>query len=84
MINPKDLKTTTSIFKSGNSLAFKLSKKDKEFLKVDDTTVFEKIVSPDGNEITCRKKEQVRPEVMNYAKQYFEEHQTLMDRLMDI
>lgn len=46
MTNPNDLKTTTSIFKSGNSLAFKLSKKDKEFPKVDDTTVFEKNVSP--------------------------------------
>lgn len=41
-------------------------------------------MSPDGNEIACRKKEQVQPEVMNYAKQYFEEHQKLMDRLMDI
>lgn len=43
-----------------------------------------KVLMPDGNEITFRKKEQVRPEVMNYAKQYFEEHQALMDRLMDI
>ncbi|KRN93117.1 hypothetical protein IV81_GL000967 [Pediococcus stilesii] len=81
MINPDELNQDVKMFKNGNSYAFRISKQDREFLNVDTDTKFEKIVSPDGKEITFRKIEKVRPEVMKLANELMDKHSDLMQRL---
>ncbi len=84
MINPEDLNESVKLFKNGNSYAFRLSKKDREFLNVDGETTFEKIISPDGKEVTFRKVENVRPNILEAANDLFDEHADLMKRLEDL
>jgi hypothetical protein len=81
MINPAELNKDVKMFKNGNSFAFRVSKQDREFLGADESTEFEKIVSPDGKEITFRKVENVRPEIMDIADQLMDKHADLMQRL---
>ncbi|CAM3214596.1 AbrB family transcriptional regulator [Lactiplantibacillus plajomi] len=84
MINPADLNQKVKMFKNGNSYAFRISKKDREFLGADTDTRFEKIVSPDGKEITFKKIEKLRPDVLKTATQLYEKHSDLMKRLEDL
>jgi len=41
MINPEKLNGPVKLFKNGNSYAFRLSKKDREFLEVSSDTMFD-------------------------------------------
>jgi hypothetical protein len=84
MINPEKLNGPVKLFKNGNSYAFRLSKSDREFLNADGETTFEKIISPDGKEVTFRKVEQVRPNVLEAANELFDEHEDLMKRLENL
>jgi hypothetical protein len=84
MINPADLKQNVKMFKNGNSYAFRISKKDREFLDADNDTHFEKIVSPDGKEITFKKIEKVRPNVLETASKLYDKHSDLMKRLENL
>lgn len=84
MINPEDLKQEVSMFKNGHSYAFRVSKKDREFLKADETTKFEKIVSPDGRQITFRKVERSHPDVLKAASKLYDQHKDLMKRLENL
>ncbi|WP_367294977.1 AbrB family transcriptional regulator [Levilactobacillus yonginensis] len=84
MLNPENLNEPVKLFKNGNSYAFRLSKKDREFLKVDGETTFEKIVSPDGKEVTFRKIENARPNILETANDIFDEHSDLMKRLENL
>ncbi|KRL95856.1 AbrB family transcriptional regulator [Levilactobacillus hammesii] len=84
MINPENLNESVKLFKNGNSYAFRLSKKDREFLKVDGNTEFEKIISPDGKEVIFRKIEAVRPNILEAANDIFDDHADLMKRLENL
>lgn len=84
MINPEDLKQNVKMFKNGNSYAFRISKKDREFLNADSNTSFEKIVSPDGKEVTFRKIENVRPSVLQTADKLYDDNSELMKRLENL
>jgi len=84
MIDPEKLNGPVKLFESGDSYAFRLSKSDCEFLGADGETVFEKILSPDGKEVTFRKVEQVRTTVLEAANGLFDEHEDLMKRLEDL
>ncbi|WP_143461909.1 AbrB family transcriptional regulator [Levilactobacillus enshiensis] len=84
MINPENLNESVKLFKNGNSYAFRLSKKDREFLKVDGNTEFEKIISPDGKEVIFRKVEAVRPNILETANDIFDDHADLMKRLENL
>ncbi|GEO68292.1 hypothetical protein [Levilactobacillus acidifarinae] len=84
MINPDDLNQEVKLFKNGNSYAFRVSKKDREFLDVDDQTKFEKVVSPDGQSITFKKVKTTRPNILETANELFDEHADLMKRLEDL
>lgn len=84
MINPEELNQDVKMFKNGNSYAFRISKKDREFLNADSNTRFEKIVSPDGKEVTFRKIESVRPNILNVANQLYEDNADLMKRLENL
>ncbi|APX72149.1 AbrB family transcriptional regulator [Companilactobacillus allii] len=81
MINPEELNKDVKMFKNGNSFAFRVSKKDRDFLGADESTEFEKVVSPDGKAITFRKVENVRPEIMDIADKLMDKHADLMQRL---
>lgn len=81
MINPEELNQEVKMFKNGNSYAFRISKRDREFLNVDENTEFEKIISHDGKEITFKKIEKVRPEVKEITNKLMDKHADLMKRL---
>lgn len=51
-----------SLFKSGHSLDFRLSKYERELLGVDENTEFDKILDLDTHEIIFRKKSSKRKE----------------------
>lgn len=51
-----ELKGESKFFKAGNSFGLRLTKKDKEILQANPGDEFEKIISPDGQTITFRKK----------------------------
>jgi len=81
MIDSENLNESVKLSKNGNSYAFRLSRKDREFLKADANTKFEKIISPDGKEIVFRKVETVRPNILEAANDIFDNHADLMKRL---
>ncbi|MFC6322610.1 AbrB/MazE/SpoVT family DNA-binding domain-containing protein [Companilactobacillus baiquanensis] len=81
MINPENLNKEVKMFKNGNSYAFRISKNDREFLNVDENTIFEKIISPDGKEVTFKKIEKVRPEVLKMTNDFYDKNEELMKRL---
>lgn len=84
LINSEDLNQEVKLFKDGNSYAFKLSQKDREFLNADDNTLFEKIISPDGKEVTFRKIEKIRPNIIETADKLFDKNTDLMKRLENL
>lgn len=84
MINPEELNQNVQMFKNGNSYAFRISKKDREFLNADADTKFEKIVSPDGSEITFKKIDTVRPNILETANKLYDDHADLMKRLENL
>ncbi|KRO00592.1 hypothetical protein [Companilactobacillus kimchiensis] len=84
MINPEELNKSVKMFKNGNSYAFRISKKDREFLDADNNTKFEKIVSPDGKEVTFRKVETIRPNILKTANKLYDENADLMKRLENL
>ena len=81
MSEPERLNGPAKLFRNGNSYAFQLSKSDCELLGADGETTFEKIVSPDGKEVTFRKAEQVRTTILGAASGLFDEHEGLMKKL---
>jgi len=81
LINTEQVPNSVKPFKNGNSLAFRISKNDREHLQMDTTTEFEKIVSPDGKEITFRKLEAARPNILEIANSLYDQHADLMKRL---
>jgi len=72
---------TVKLVQNGQSLAFKLSKKDCVLMKIDSMTEFEKVISPDGNEITFRKVTPVGRNILAVANQVYDQHADLMKRL---
>lgn len=84
MINPEELNQNVQMFKNGNSYAFRISKKDREFLNIDQNTKFEKIVSPDGSEITFKKIDTVRPNILEAANKLYDDNADLMKRLENL
>ncbi|MFC6324107.1 AbrB family transcriptional regulator [Companilactobacillus baiquanensis] len=72
------------MFKNGNSYAFRVSKKDREFMNVGEETKFEKIVSPDGKSITFKKIEKATPNILEVANGVYEDHRNLMKRLEEL
>lgn len=78
-----ELKGESKFFKAGNSFGLRLTKKDKEILQANPGDEFEKIISPDGQTITFRKKQMVSAETKNMIKQLFDDNKELMERLKD-
>ncbi|MFC6202699.1 AbrB family transcriptional regulator [Lactiplantibacillus nangangensis] len=72
---------TVKLVQNGQSLAFKLSKKDCDLMKIDSMTEFEKVISPDGNEITFRKVAPGERNILAVANQVYDQHADLMKRL---
>lgn len=70
--NPDNSNERVKFFKNGNSYAFRLSKQDREFLK---------IISPDGKEVTFRKNRKTKSNISEIADDIFDEHSDLMKRL---
>lgn len=79
----QELKSTTKLFKNGNSFGFRLTKKEKEFIHAEPGEIFEKEISPDGQVITFKKKKAVSSDTMALIDQLFDENQELMERLKD-
>ncbi|AUI80016.1 MULTISPECIES: AbrB family transcriptional regulator [Lactiplantibacillus] len=72
------------MFKNGNSFAFRVSKKDREALNATSETSFEKIVSPDGREITFRKVADEQTDLLAMADHILDQHGDLLKRLEDL
>ncbi|MFT8459648.1 MAG: hypothetical protein ABF804_07595 [Liquorilactobacillus ghanensis] len=77
------LKGESKFFKTGNSFGLRLTKNDKEMLQANPGDEFEKTISPDGQTITFRKKQQVSSKTKDMIKQLFNDNQELMERLKD-
>jgi len=72
-----DLNAPVELFKNGNSYALQVTKKDCELLDADTNTQFEKIISPDGQEIIFRKIKAARPNIIEIANDLFDEHMAM-------
>ena len=81
MINQNEPNKNVALFKNGNSYAFRVSKKDREFMDVHEDTQFKKILADDGTSITFKKVEKRRPNVLEIANKLYDEHSDLMTRL---
>ncbi|MFT8392630.1 MAG: hypothetical protein ABF624_01310 [Liquorilactobacillus ghanensis] len=77
------LKGESKFFKTGNSFGLRLTKNDKEILQANPGDEFEKTISPDGQTITFRKKQQVSSKTKDMIKQLFNDNQELIERLKD-
>lgn len=77
------LKGESKFFKTGNSFGLRLTKNDKEILQANPGDEFEKTISPDGQTITFRKKQQISSKTKDMIKQLFNDNQELMERLKD-
>lgn len=73
----------TKMFKVGNSYGLRVSKKDRELLKADGNTIFEKKISPDGNTITFTKVDAIHPELDNFIDDFYAKNGDLMKDLED-
>lgn len=69
------------LFKSGNSWSFRVTSKDRKELNADKDTVFEKIVDPDGQQITFRKLDAVDPDLEEFMQDFYSKHGDLMKKL---
>lgn len=77
-------KDEVQLFKSGNSYAFRISKKDRELLDIKNDTKFRKNVSPDGNVVTFTKVSEPRKHVLENNERLFKKNRSLMKRLEDL
>lgn len=57
--------------------------KDREALKADQNTVFEKIIDPNGKNIIFQKMDSVDPSLDNFMDKFYQEHGELMKELED-
>lgn len=78
-----ELKGNSKFFRVGNSFGLRLTKKDKEILNATPGDDFEKIISPDGQTITFRKKQRVSLQTQKMIAELFDENRELMERLKD-
>lgn len=69
------------LFKSGNSWSFRVTSKDRKELNADKDTLFEKIVDPDGQQITFRKLDAVDPDLEDFMQDFYSKHGDLMKKL---
>lgn len=78
-----ELTGNSKFFRVGNSFGLRLTKKDKEILNATPGDEFEKIISPDGQSVTFRKKQTVSPQTQKMIAELFNENQELMKRLKE-
>lgn len=74
----------SKVFKVGNSYGLRLTKKDKEKLHVHVGDELEKNISPDGSQITFKKKQSIDPKTQKQINQIFDEDADLLDALKDL
>ncbi|HAT54393.1 MAG TPA: AbrB family transcriptional regulator [Lactobacillus sp.] len=74
----------TSLFKAGNSLAFRVTTSDRKALKADESTVFEKKVSSDGSQITFSKVEPINPKLKKAYMNFAKDNKELLSELRDL
>lgn len=79
----QELDKSSKFFKTGNSFGLRLTKHDKEMMHAKLGDEYEKTISPDGQTITFRKKEQVDDKTLAMINQLFDENKELMERLKD-
>lgn len=82
-MNMKDMSISNEVrlFKAGNSWNFRVTSQDRKELSADKDTVFEKIVDPDGQQITFRKLDAVDPELEQFMHDFYSKHGELMKKL---
>lgn len=73
----------SKLFKTGNSFGLRLTQSDKKLFHANPGDEFEKSISPDGQTITFRKKQEVSDETKAMIKQLFDDNSELMERLKD-
>lgn len=78
-----ELTGNSKFFRVGNSFGLRLTKKDKEILNATPGDEFEKIISPDGQSVTFRKKQTVSLQTQKMIAELFNENQELMKRLKE-
>ena len=78
-----ELTGNSKFFRVGNSFGLRLTKKDKEILSATPGDEFEKIISPDRQSVTFRKKQTVSPQTQKMIVELFNENQELMKRLKE-
>lgn len=71
-------------FKSGNSLAIRITKKDSELLGLTEDTIFDKVISPDGKSITFKKKEAVPKKLDQFIDDFYQKNGELMTELENL
>lgn len=76
-------KEQTKLFKAGNSWNFRITSKDRKGLKVDQNTIFEKIVDPDKKQIIFKRMDAVDPDLDEFMQEFYSEHGDLMKELED-
>lgn len=74
----------SKVFKVGNSYGLRLTKKDKEKLHLQVGDELEKKISPDGRQITFKKKQAIDPKTQKQINQIFDEDSDLLDALKDL
>ena len=79
----QELNNSSKFFKSGKSFGLRLTKNDREKMHANPGDEYEKTISPDGNVITFKKKEQVDDKTLAMINQLFDENKELMERLKD-
>lgn len=79
----EDLIGNSKLFKAGNSFGLRITKKDKEYINANPGDEFEKEISPDGQTIIFRKKQEVSKETLDLINELFDENRKLMERLKD-
>lgn len=84
MINENDLKKQVGLIKNGNSYAFRITKKDREIMSADSNTKFEKIISPDGKEVTFKQVTDLDDEVSKIVGELIKENKNVLKRLEDL
>lgn len=75
------LKNETKMFKAGNSWSFRVTSQDRKALHADKNTVFEKIIDPNGQEITFKKMAAVDPSLESFMDKFYQKHGDLMHKL---
>ena len=81
MANSENSNELVKLSKIGNAYALRLSKKDCELLQINDATTFEKIIAADGQTLTFRRVEKIRPDILATANRLMDDHADLMHQL---